>query len=188
MTRPGRNEEMARALGHSIRVLRTDQGLNRKELAEASGVSYPYLSEIEAGKKEPSYKVLVAIGGVLGVSPSEFMAEAESRVRRSDGFWSRRMEERDLAAPDLEEPPDFDEPPEEMHLARASGVPARLSSPQKPTRVRAMESARSNISSSESPDERASLEREVLYLTRTLSTEDLVRLVDLGHRLKRDRP
>src|SRR5712692_9612075 len=43
-----------RALGRAIKVTRAEQGLERKELSRLSGVSYPYLSEIEKGKKRPS--------------------------------------------------------------------------------------------------------------------------------------
>jgi len=70
----------ASALGRAIKVLRTDQGLDRAELAEASGLSYPYLSEIENGKKRPSSRALEGIAEALGMRPHELMASAESRM------------------------------------------------------------------------------------------------------------
>jgi transcriptional regulator with XRE-family HTH domain len=65
-------------LGRAVKILRTALGVERKELAERSGVSYPYLSEIENGKKRPSTDALRAIADALGVSSSDLMAEAEA--------------------------------------------------------------------------------------------------------------
>jgi transcriptional regulator with XRE-family HTH domain len=76
---PGEDAHAA-ALGRAIKVLRTDQGLDRAELAEASGLSYPYLSEIENGKKRPSSRALEGIAEALGMRPHELMASAESRM------------------------------------------------------------------------------------------------------------
>src|SRR6266545_2322629 len=71
------------ALGRAIKVLRAERGLERKELAEASGVSYPYLSEIENGKKQPSSKAVLALAEALGVAPSDLLAMAEQRAGSS---------------------------------------------------------------------------------------------------------
>ena len=38
----------------AIAVRRTELGLKRKDLAERSSLSYPYVSELENGTKEPS--------------------------------------------------------------------------------------------------------------------------------------
>jgi len=77
------------ALGRAIRVVRTEYGLERKELARLSGLSYPYLSEIEQGKKQPSMEALQAIAFVLRLRQSELVERAE------------RSLERDLSAADL---------------------------------------------------------------------------------------
>jgi len=74
--------EMYQALGRTIQVLRTDQGLERKELAERAGISYSYLAAIETGKKPPSSKVLFAIAAALGLRTHELMASAETRQER----------------------------------------------------------------------------------------------------------
>lgn len=66
-----------RALGRAIKVLRFRRGLERKDLANASGVSYPYLAEIENGKKRPSSRTLLAVAGALGLRPDELLASAE---------------------------------------------------------------------------------------------------------------
>ena len=74
--------EMYEALGRTIQVLRTDQGLERKELAERARISYSYLAAIETGKKPPSSKVLFAIAAALGLRTHELMASAETRQER----------------------------------------------------------------------------------------------------------
>jgi transcriptional regulator with XRE-family HTH domain len=67
-------------VGRTIKVLRTDHGLGRKELAERVGISYSYLTEIENGNKPPSNTILGAIAAVLGVQLHELIADAEERV------------------------------------------------------------------------------------------------------------
>ena len=74
--------EFYEALGRTVQVLRTDQGLDRKDLADRAGISYSYLAAIENGKKPPSSKVLFAIAGALGLLSHELLASVETRVRR----------------------------------------------------------------------------------------------------------
>lgn len=50
-----------------VRVFRKHRGLSVKELAEKAGLSQPYLSEIETGKKEGSIEAIKAIASALGV-------------------------------------------------------------------------------------------------------------------------
>jgi ribosome-binding protein aMBF1 (putative translation factor) len=56
-----------------VRVWREYRGISRKRLAEASGLSTAYLSQIESGKKEPSPEALAAIAKELGLEPDEIM-------------------------------------------------------------------------------------------------------------------
>jgi transcriptional regulator with XRE-family HTH domain len=74
--------EFYEALGRTVQVLRTDQGLDRKDLADRAGISYSYLAAIENGKKPPSSKVLFAIAGALGLLTHELLASVETRLRR----------------------------------------------------------------------------------------------------------
>jgi transcriptional regulator with XRE-family HTH domain len=73
------------ALGRAIKVIRTEIGMSRKELAEMAGISYPYLADIESGRGHPSSSALLAVAGALGLSPSTLMAKAESFVHRMHG-------------------------------------------------------------------------------------------------------
>lgn len=78
----GRDPEFYEALGRTIQVLRTDQGLDRRDLAGRSGISYSYLAAIENGKKPPSSRVLFALAGALGLHSHELLASAETRFHR----------------------------------------------------------------------------------------------------------
>jgi transcriptional regulator with XRE-family HTH domain len=55
-------------VGERIRRLREERGLSQRELAEP-GVSYAYLSRVEAGQRVPSEKALRTLAAKLGVTP-----------------------------------------------------------------------------------------------------------------------
>src|SRR2546427_7643833 len=77
-----RGKDFYAALGRAIRVTRTEQGLERKELARRSGLSYPYLSEIEKGKKRASTEALLPVAQALGLRQSELLERAERLLER----------------------------------------------------------------------------------------------------------
>ena len=79
MDRAQRGPGFYEALGRTIQVLRTDQGLDRKDLAKRAEISYSYLAAIENGKKPPSSKVLFRIADALGLRSHEMLASVESR-------------------------------------------------------------------------------------------------------------
>lgn len=64
-------------IGDFIKTKREEKGLNITALAELSGVSRPYLSQIESGKRKPSSDILNKISKPLGVSPLTLMYKAE---------------------------------------------------------------------------------------------------------------
>lgn len=51
-----------------IRVWRKHRGLTQHQLAEAAGISVPYLSQIELGERKGSTDVLVAIARALDLT------------------------------------------------------------------------------------------------------------------------
>jgi transcriptional regulator with XRE-family HTH domain len=77
-----RGRDFYAALGRAIKVTRTEQGIERKELARLSGLSYPYLSEIEKGKKRASTEALIPIAQALGLRQSELLDRAERLLAR----------------------------------------------------------------------------------------------------------
>lgn len=52
--------------GRAIKTRRVKLGFSRALLAERAGLSYPYISEIENGKKEPSTRAQRQIANALG--------------------------------------------------------------------------------------------------------------------------
>jgi transcriptional regulator with XRE-family HTH domain len=68
-------------IGDRLRRLRSERGLSQRQLA-CPGVSYAYISRIEAGARTPSVKALRKLAGRLGVSP-EYL-ETGSEIREAD--------------------------------------------------------------------------------------------------------
>ena len=60
-----------------IRVWREYRGLTQRELAEKAGISKPYLSQIEAGKRKGSAAVLSALASALGLTLDNLVATDE---------------------------------------------------------------------------------------------------------------
>ena len=50
-----------------IRVWREHRGLSQQQLAEAAGISKPYLSQLEAGKREASQRAIRRLAKALRV-------------------------------------------------------------------------------------------------------------------------
>jgi transcriptional regulator with XRE-family HTH domain len=72
------------ALGRAIAVQRVHLGLKRKDLAQRAELSYPYISELENGGKEPSAKALRQIADALELSVGELIAMGEQYVDTDD--------------------------------------------------------------------------------------------------------
>lgn len=76
----GERDEEALALGKVITIRRVELGLSRNDLRDRSGLSYPYVAELEKGLKSPSSKTLDAIARALEMRPHELLARAEELV------------------------------------------------------------------------------------------------------------
>lgn len=61
-------EQLTVGKENAIKVIRKYRGMTQAELAKASGISRPYLTEIETGKKDGSIRALKSIAGALDVS------------------------------------------------------------------------------------------------------------------------
>src|SRR3954466_4845791 len=61
------NEGQAESIGQRLRRLRRERGLSQRELS-APGVSYAYISRIEAGGRRPARNALPQRARKLGVS------------------------------------------------------------------------------------------------------------------------
>jgi transcriptional regulator with XRE-family HTH domain len=62
---------MGRELGRFLEHRRGELGLSRRDLADRSGLSYPYISQLETGDREPALKAMRALAPVLEVRPEE---------------------------------------------------------------------------------------------------------------------
>ncbi len=60
-----------------IRVWREHRGFTQQRLAEAAGISTPYLSQIESGKSKGTAAVLVAIARALGLSLDDIVSSCK---------------------------------------------------------------------------------------------------------------
>src|SRR5581483_2576419 len=75
-----------KSVGERLRELRLQRGLSQRELS-GPGVSYAYISRIEAGARQPSMKALRTLAKKLGVTPEyletgSHVTEAEERELR----------------------------------------------------------------------------------------------------------
>lgn len=85
-------------IGQRLRRLRLERGLSQRELS-GPGVSYAYISRIEAGERRPSVKALRVLALNLGVSAdyletgSDIRAEEERELRLADAELELRLAE-----------------------------------------------------------------------------------------------
>jgi len=146
-----------KALGRTIKVLRTDLGLRRRELAERAGISYSYITEIENGNKPPSASVLNPIAAALGVRMSELMHMAEGRM-------DAQGSERNLPSPQEEPVDDLGSVSPASRMLAAYPMQPSLRGPNRDLRAAVIE-----------------LER----LLRYMAPDDIERLLDYARRLAR---
>jgi tetratricopeptide (TPR) repeat protein len=85
------------SIGKRLRRLRRERSLSQRELAEP-GVSYAYISRIEAGTRQPSVKALRKLARKLNVSPeyletgSEIDAAEQRELRLADAELQLRLD------------------------------------------------------------------------------------------------
>lgn len=70
-------------IGEQLRLARLERGETLKQVADRAGVSTPYLSEIERGRKEPSSEILSALAGSLDSSLLDLSAGVVERLAPS---------------------------------------------------------------------------------------------------------
>lgn len=61
--------------GEILKELREKRGLNSTQLSELSNLSRPYLSQIESGKRKPSFETLNRLAEPLGLSSGEILSK-----------------------------------------------------------------------------------------------------------------
>lgn len=63
-------------IGNRVKQLRLEKGLSQRQL-EVPGVSYAYVSRIEAGTRNPSLKAIIRLADKLEVSPLYLLTGSE---------------------------------------------------------------------------------------------------------------
>jgi transcriptional regulator with XRE-family HTH domain len=95
---PPNREPTEEAVGERLRRLRVERGMSQRELA-CPGVSYAYISRIEAGTRTPSVKALRKLAAKLGVSVefletgSELAGAEERELRLAEAELALRLGE-----------------------------------------------------------------------------------------------
>ena len=71
-------------IGERIRERRRELGWTLKRLADETGLSLPYLSDVERGRTQPSVKTLTRIAAGLGLNVTDLMAGVAEYGEASD--------------------------------------------------------------------------------------------------------
>lgn len=75
---PGPTPPSPAALGRAVRQLRQERKLSIEALADLAGMHTTYLSGIERGRYNPSWKKLGPLAQALGVELSEVVKRAQA--------------------------------------------------------------------------------------------------------------
>ncbi|MDQ3104213.1 MAG: helix-turn-helix domain-containing protein [Actinomycetota bacterium] len=70
----GSKDPRAEELGRRVAARRKELGLSRRDVVAASGLSYPYVSQLETGYRLPSHKSLGRLARALQLDPAELSA------------------------------------------------------------------------------------------------------------------
>jgi transcriptional regulator with XRE-family HTH domain len=65
------------ALGTAVKARRQELGLTQEQLANDSGLHQRWISNVETGKRNPSYSSLRRLAASLELSAAELIARAE---------------------------------------------------------------------------------------------------------------
>jgi transcriptional regulator with XRE-family HTH domain len=68
------------AFGKTLKSRRLSSNLSQEQLGLKSGLSRPYISELEMGKKDPSLFTIFKLADALKVNPSFFINEIEQAI------------------------------------------------------------------------------------------------------------
>lgn len=66
--------DMRRLVGQNVRRLRLQKGMTQEQLAEASGFSQNYISDLERGRRNPTVVTLYELATPLGVLPQDLLS------------------------------------------------------------------------------------------------------------------
>jgi len=61
-----------------LELIRKEAKLSIYELSKRSGISQPYIKDLESGKKSPTLRTLEKLAAALGISVGQLINEQES--------------------------------------------------------------------------------------------------------------
>ncbi len=67
-------DQLSAKQDHPLKILRKYRSMTQAELAKESGISRPYLTEIETGKKDGSLRAMKALAEALNVNVGDLAA------------------------------------------------------------------------------------------------------------------
>ena len=88
---PGGSEALT-AIGDRLRLLRKQQALSQREVADAIGLPQSNLSRIENGKQRLNLTVLARILGIYQTSIQDFFAREDESRRSGEAITSRERQ------------------------------------------------------------------------------------------------
>ena len=73
-----------RAVGRTVRRLRSKRGLSQDVLSGFAGIARTHLTMIENGDKQANFEALWKIANRLDMRPSELVAQIEAEIERNN--------------------------------------------------------------------------------------------------------
>ena len=65
--------DMRKLVGRNVRAARDDRGMTQERLADVSGFSQQYISDLERGRRNPTIVSLYELAQALSVTPIELL-------------------------------------------------------------------------------------------------------------------
>jgi transcriptional regulator with XRE-family HTH domain len=82
------------ALGLAVKARRHELGLTQEQLANDSGLHQRWISNVETGRRNPSYTNVRRLAAALGLAASELIAQAEQVEASQSGKRASRTQAR----------------------------------------------------------------------------------------------
>ncbi|GHJ61372.1 hypothetical transcriptional regulator [Nocardioides sp. OK12] len=86
-----RSYDAGASAGARIRMLRTERGLSLSALAAAAEIGKGTLSELEAGRRNPTLETLYAVAGPLGVPLAALLEDHDGAGAADEALSARRL-------------------------------------------------------------------------------------------------
>jgi transcriptional regulator with XRE-family HTH domain len=65
--------DMRKLVGRNVRAIRQAKGMTQEQLAESSGFSQQYISDLERGRRNPTVVTLWELSQALGATPVQLL-------------------------------------------------------------------------------------------------------------------